>query len=505
MRNFLPINKFSNAIFKIVTLVSLTLSTVSLYAQTIVDPANLVFEITLPSDNSIELSSNQVNNEDNLALTRSVVRYQDSINAIQLASNSPYNFELLEEYDALGDAYKSLGQHQEAILHYDNAIQITKIQNGLHNLEQLPLVQKIIQSHIKMGDTENADIWQEYSYYLHLANYEATEPEMVQATFDLAEWNIVSYFKMNLQSPDRKLRITNRVINPRQRLTNELNQNQTLLEDVEESPGNGMMEAIFNGQIVGMTPRDVEDPLILRINTIYNDLQDQIYADEVPDLAIVVQMARRIAELSYITRQEMEFEKHNAMFSRNYSGSRQEAYRNSQYRLDRSYTSGESALQFVINLLKTVEASPSILATSLIELADWQFAYGKIVNAETTYREIYELMASTGNSSRAVDASLNKAIPQQIPRLATHMFTRESAGYDVDTPLDFKGYIDVSYLLDDHGNASEIIFSESTQEDARLIQRFIESSLEVSKFRPILRDGEFLSPGRVELRYYYAY
>ncbi len=137
----------------------ITTFAVASYSQTLFDPANLIFEITLPTDNSIEITAlDGATNEENIALVETIELYEDSIDNIQLRANNPYDYELLEEYTSLGDAYKSLGRHEAAISSYDNAIQITKVQNGLFNLDQLPLLEKIIQSYLSLGDINNATL-----------------------------------------------------------------------------------------------------------------------------------------------------------------------------------------------------------------------------------------------------------------------------------------------------------------------------------------------------------
>ena len=150
----------SKASLRLVVIFSMAPFAAAAYSQALSDSENLIFEITLPTDNSIELSTTDgADREENMALFESIELYQDSINNLQLTTNDPYNFELLEQYTSLGDAYKSLGQHETAISNYDNAIQISKIQGGLFNLEQLPLLEKIIQSYLALGDMENATIW----------------------------------------------------------------------------------------------------------------------------------------------------------------------------------------------------------------------------------------------------------------------------------------------------------------------------------------------------------
>ncbi len=507
----------SKASLKLVIIFLMGLSAAATYSQALFDPSNLIFEIRLPTDSLIPLPSNEeIYSEENINLLRTIERYKDAINNIQLNTSDPYDFELLEEFTGLGDAYRSLGQHEEAISHYDSAIQINKIQGGLYNLNQLPLLEKIIQSYLALGDLENAGLWHEYSHYLHLENYSAADPEMVNATFALTKWYIANFFRSNFQSPRQNLQMVMNQTSRPTRATSEMIDDNSAINRFMSNPNNAQFENILNGNIRDIGPRDIEHPLLLKVGSIYEDLQYNIYAAEQPDVGSIVQTARRIAELSFITKQEMDFERQNPNSNWNYANSRVRAYRNSQQRLNQSYDSGKNALEYVITLLKAVEARPEFLASALIELGDWHLAYGKIPSAQNTYQEAYAVMQDEMSMSvEAVNQVFNSPLPLQIPRMATHMFTRRSAGISEDATLNYQGYVDVSFTIDNQGNADDIVFLASSMDDYQdeedalqeiwSIQSLIQSKLKLAKFRPHFNNQTLMGQGQVNLRYYYAY
>ncbi|MBN4059811.1 hypothetical protein JYT80_00570 [bacterium AH-315-I11] len=114
-------------------------------------------------------------------------------------------------------------------------------------------------------------------------------------------------------------------------------------------------------------------------------------------------------------------------------------------------------------------------------------------------------MASMGIPTEAADEAFNDPIPKQIPRMATHMFTRRSSGISSDANLAYQGYIDVSFNIDGQGNIEDISFGDSSPDEAREIQRFIESSLRMAKYRPYFNNGDLINSERINLRYHYAY
>jgi outer membrane biosynthesis protein TonB len=76
---------------------------------------------------------------------------------------------------------------------------------------------------------------------------------------------------------------------------------------------------------------------------------------------------------------------------------------------------------------------------------------------------------------------------------------------NANAELGFEGYVDLSYTIDDLGNAANVQVIESSSENSSRIERLIEVQLRSMKFRPVLTAGELSSPGPVEARYYYAY
>ncbi len=482
---------------------SLLAFSINAHSQALFDPANLVLEVTLPSEMPEFMTSGNTS-EENSALLQSISRYQDSIDTIQVESTSPYNFELQEQFSSLGDLYQSLGQHESAITSYDDAIQITKIQNGIYNLDQLPLLDKIIHSYIAMGDIRNATLRQEYRHYLHLENYQVADPEMVQSTFTLAQWYISTYFKRNLQSDNQQLEMAENIPPRTPRLTAAMATDQDAIQAFMDNPNHQQFNSIMNGNIRQISPRNIEHPTLLQVNEIYEELQENIYASDQPNALPIIQTARRVAALSFITKQEMDFEEQYPSYNPNYINTQIQMIRNSQARLEQSYIRGRNALQYIVTLLENFEANPRLLAAALSELGDWQLAYGRIQPAQSNYQQAYAVLADSVVSAEYADSMLNDDIPRRIPMMATHLFTRKSAGIASDINLEFQGYIDVSLRLDNQGNVEEIIF-DNVQPEQREIQNLIRSSLRMSKYRPYLRNGELVASRTMTLRFHYAY
>ncbi len=517
--NFIAMNirQLPRALF--LSALLLGLFPLTMQAQVPIDTIRLVFDVTLATEpvlgTGTPLSEADETNEEYRSALSTIVSYQSEIDRIVQQTNNPYNFELLEQYLSIGDANQSLGRHEEAIAQYDAALQIMKVQNGLFDMNQLLVTEKIIQSHIAMGDLGNSTRWREYEHYLHQQNFEPGSTEMVRATNELADWYISSFFMQNFQRDNRGMDImlstqqqVERLANPAIAQELQWNGAENTMRLSNQSPLTYIdptMEAIFNGDIRDLAPRDVEDVRLLRVSGLYEDSQRDIIASDSPSLDSIAQIARRIAGLSFITKQEIDYENFKNTFIPNYENSRVQEYRLSQNRLDQSYESGRNALRYIVDIMRTVEAPPNMLGSALIELADWNLAYGRVQAAQDYYTEAYDELMSAGFTAQQIDNSLNLAIPRQIPRSATHPYTRRSSGLPLNAELEYRGYIDVSFELDDVGNPQKVEFSENDRPEYGQIEQILINHLRTAKFRPHFTDGELVNQGRVDLRYYYSY
>jgi hypothetical protein len=495
------------------------------------DLSNLVFEVTLLSqtDNSSlnsplsssnnfapngEGNSNRDISEDSSAeLTASLSSYLASIQ--QLEQNGDLtNIELAELYDSLGSLYQELDQHVDAIAAFENVIFITRTNNGLESLEQVPFIEKIITSYTELGDLDNINAKEEYLYFLHQRNYVSTDLAMISATFDLIDWNIRHYFKENYHKQEEGLRLSSSNFNRTNRNIegNESSSLQEFEDPVLPSlnpTASPMMEAIFNGTVKDVFAEDVLDPRLDKAGKLYEELQDEIYKSRNPQLEPILQIAWRIAGLNFIAKQEMDYERDNPLSLNNdYEGSREQAVRNSDDRLTQSYRGGRNALRYVIELAgRALPAETN--AKAYLDLGDWHLAYGKVDAAKEAYKEAREILLEAGFTSENIDLSFESPIPTQIPRQATHLYSKNSLGLNENTPLDLLGYIDVSYSIDDQGNADDLVFIDNINADLdkniNEIKRLLRLQLRSMKFRPVLKENELLATNKVNLRYHYSY
>jgi hypothetical protein len=100
---------------------------------------------------------------------------------------------LAEQLVGLGRSYHEQGLFEEAVKVLKRAVHVSRINNGLNDAAQIPLLEQLIQSLIAKGDYEIADERQYYLYRLQRRLYSANDPQMSAAMMRRARWEQQAY------------------------------------------------------------------------------------------------------------------------------------------------------------------------------------------------------------------------------------------------------------------------------------------------------------------------
>ena len=101
--------------------------------------------------------------------------------------------DLVEELASLGRLQQQQGNHGGAIQTLDRAIHVNRINSGLYTLEQIPVVEQLISSHMALGDWEEADTYNNYLFHVQQKAYGLNDPRLIPVLDRLATWNIQAF------------------------------------------------------------------------------------------------------------------------------------------------------------------------------------------------------------------------------------------------------------------------------------------------------------------------
>jgi len=122
-------------------------------------------------------------------LSRDILDYQENVDLLE-AEQGPWHQALTQELTAMGSLYMRQGAYLEAIDVFDRAMHISRVNHGLDNQQQIPVVENLINSHIAAGQWDMADKFQSYLFYTQKNAFGAADPRMIPVLERLGTWNL---------------------------------------------------------------------------------------------------------------------------------------------------------------------------------------------------------------------------------------------------------------------------------------------------------------------------
>lgn len=111
----------------------------------------------------------------------------NQINEIREA-NGNFDARLADPYIVLGDAQLGLGNAEDAAESFASALNVTRMNNGLHSTDQLTSLYRIASALSVAGDYQKANEAQERAYGIMLNQLGARNPQLLPSMLRLIDW-----------------------------------------------------------------------------------------------------------------------------------------------------------------------------------------------------------------------------------------------------------------------------------------------------------------------------
>lgn len=116
--------------------------------------------------------------------------------AAELAARSedvgPYDVSLAELQRDLGRIYLELGEYESATDVLQQALQLLRIDRGLYDAGQIPVLEQLVASYRGQSDWDKVDDYQHLVFSLQTRAYEPDSPEFADAVLAMGDWQVVS-------------------------------------------------------------------------------------------------------------------------------------------------------------------------------------------------------------------------------------------------------------------------------------------------------------------------
>ncbi len=360
-------------------------------------------------------------------------------NIEQLESEKgPYDAQLSEQLEGLGVSYQQHGNHAEAIEAFKRAMHIHRIHEGLYNMNQAPIFERLIESHIALGEWDEANDRHQYLYWLNRRNFGQNDPRMLPIIDKLGSWHLNAFTLKGGGYADH--------------LINANNLYKMAIEIIDEHYGETDLKLIH--ELRGIT-----------ISNYYLASYTQQQSSKMPTFA---------------------------MASSNNNSSEDQRNKLQQY-VQNSYYTGKAAIDRMQTIYEeNPEAPPGAAIKAQVELGDWYMLFNRSHSAINEYQAAYDKASHEGLSEQERNELFGhpRALPD-MPMLQTKVINNNE-------PHD---YVLVKFNVSSYGRATDIEILESHPEEDVRIRSRVRDSLKHAKFRPRLEDGKPVDTVNITQRY----
>lgn len=403
-----------------------------------IDPAMLAPEVVLDPEDDPEF----------IQRLDSIREYDQVVADIEL-TGGVWDRKLIEELTALGSLQQQQGYHPEAIETLGRAIHINRITTGLHTLDQIPSVEHLIESYMAVGDLEQADLYNNYLFYVQQKAYGPNDPRIIPVLDSLAKWNIYAFNIGYGEALGMRLSTAMILFSAAARMVGMHYGNN------DERYINYMKDIANSAYLVARNP-----DLMAEVNRPENRNVQQMLRDKLNE--------RRTTELP------------------------------------RGFSAGERALSTVVNFYRAQENSVNEVAEALVELGDWYLLFERRRAATELYTEAWQLLSATEDG----DSQLQQLFAQVVP---VPTFANQAANFaDATTLVEdlakrSSAYVDFVFDVTVYGVVRNIeMLSEASAENSNLLRQ-IRRQLRNTKYRPVIKEGRPVRSSGNHFRYRYWY
>ena len=328
------------------------------YAET---GASVVADTKAPPPAFVEAASKPLRTSRRQLQPSEVVEsYRERIEEIE-ASHGAYGAGMDEQLLGLATALQKTGAHEEAISEFRRAMLINRVNEGLYSLNQIPMIERMIESQIALNQWEEANDNQQYLYWLHARNYGEKDPRMLPVINNLSRWHLQAY--------------------------------------VEEKGGT-LFEHLISATNLYQTAVD-----IITQNFGANDLR-------------LVEALRGLKATNYYLATYDGEPQPPVVINTSFGGGNDMDTRRSKldhYRMQ-SFSSGKKAIARIVDVYqKNPQSPPAASAKAKVELGDWYMMFNKWHSARETYGEAYQALWDNGATNQEIEDIFGR--PAALPAL----------------------------------------------------------------------------------------
>ncbi len=419
--------------------------------------------------------------EEQIERERTISRYAEQIQKLE-SESGVYNSELVEQLLGLGLAYGSGGNHVEALKVYQRALQISRVNNGLHTLDQIPILERIIETNSAMKHFDELNQNYNYMLWVYGRNYGGQDaPAMAPVLERVANWHLGTYEANTApQSVPHLIAASNSF------------RKVFALKGAIQNPDNPELIAplygIYQSHLKLVERFGFISPM--RVREIYDPSQ---YAPGgMPDY---------IKYINFIPRE----------FSRADLNDFQKLEPYTLSAIQNSFILGRDVLTEILRIYEVNPKLPALdYARTLMELADWLFKFEQKDRSGPVYIKAYQLLTdiSQGDVTR-IDKTFTE--PHSLGLIGTNTYgaaqatnlagkSDEEIQQFLSQGLKDKLYLAASFNISSYGTVNNFEVIQSNPDNPRF-RNDVKRKVQTVPFRPKYENGKPIQQENVKMVY----
>jgi len=430
-----------------------------------------------------------------IQLQQTIYQYADRVLQLEI-ENGAYNNDLVEELTGLGHSYSSMGNHADALKVFSRALHINRINQGLQNMNQIPILDMVIQANNGLSDYKALNDNYGYLLWVYNRNYGDNNINLAPIYNRVAGWHLDAYevtpspdsvghlvIAANLYSKAIEIIESYKgpddpdLITP---LYGIVNANFKLVEPYGFIPN---IDSFISGKITPLLPSNF-------------DSENQ---------------ATRFERNSY-TALDYNQEHLSRILGDQKSGSSL---------VQNSYKSGRNALERIVDIHTKNPDLPTLShAYALTHLGDWYLRFYKRTSALTNYERAYQLLKMNGydfgNNTRGLFGRPQSLDKMKVPDVSSenepYAFSSLDDTGDEDPLAELEQhtsddkeadsqFVVVEFNVTQYGAVRDLVIIEANPSDSVRFRRMARNRISTTPFRPRLEDGKPIETENVKMLY----
>lgn len=378
-----------------------------------------------------------------------IEKYEEAIHETE-RNQGAYGDQLWQQLVGLAVAQQNAGLHLEAVTSLNQALHINRVNHGLHDLNQVPIIDLLIKSNNALSDWDALDQNYHYLYWLYRRVYGTDDMRLLPVIDRVGLWHLNAYKLGESDNPFAHLLAAQTMYTDAVSI---IETNQGMYNQGVIAPLNGIMLTNYLIAVHASSTYDTEE------------LRSSI----------------SISNRSYSRCDGFSYMRRNSYFDNCYGSlGTTEEEANRQELVSISYRNGKKALQRMLEVYENNPALPAAEhALAYIRLGDWYMLFNRPSSGTSTYTKAYALL----DDADAYAKEKLFGAPRSLPELQFTLM-------DDNEPGPVKKYVVISMDISETGKARNIQIIDSNPPDDKHLILMARQNLRYARFRPRFENGE---------------